>query len=100
MKVLFRILIIATCIGIIVYYTNGESSQTELLEGPPSITKPVVELEPSIPTEQFLPRPVTGISTLIGKTSKDVLKPIVSRSESIRRNMGMNGGFMIRIMDC
>lgn len=74
MKVLFRILIIATCIGIIVYYTNGESSQTELLEGPPSITKPVVELEPSMPTEQFLPRPVTGISTLIGKTSKDVLE--------------------------
>lgn len=74
MKVLFRILIIATCIGIIIYYSNGESSQTELLEGPPSITKPVVELEPSMPSEQFLPRPDTGISTLIGKTSKEVLE--------------------------
>lgn len=74
MKVLFRILIIATCIGIIIYYSNGESSQTELLEGPPSITKPVVELGPSMPSEQFLPRPATGISTLIGKTSKEVLE--------------------------
>ena len=62
MKVLFRILIIATCIGIVVYYSNEQSSQTELLEGPPSITKPVVELEPSMPSEPNLPRPVTGIS--------------------------------------
>ena len=73
MKVLFRILIIATCIGIVVYFSNEESSQTELLEGPPSISKPLVELEPSMPTEQY-PRPVTGISTLIGKTLKDVLE--------------------------
>ncbi|MFS0874465.1 CAP domain-containing protein [Solibacillus isronensis] len=74
MKVLFRILIIATCIGIIIYYSNEESSQTELLEGPPSITKPVVEPEHSMPAEQYLPRPATGISTLIGKTSKEVLE--------------------------
>ncbi|MEK5079520.1 CAP-associated domain-containing protein [Solibacillus sp. FSL W7-1436] len=74
MKVLFRILIIATCIGIVVYYSNEETSQTELLEGPPSITKPVVEPEPAIPAEQYLPRPATGISTLIGKTSKEVLE--------------------------
>lgn len=74
MKVLFRILIIATCIGIVVYFSNEESSQTELLEGPPSITKPLVDLEPSMPTEEYLPRPTKGISTLIGKTSKDVLE--------------------------
>ena len=74
MKVLFRILIIATCIGIVIYYSNEESSQTELLEGPPSITKPVVEPEHSMPAEQYLPRPATGISTLIGKTSKEVLE--------------------------
>lgn len=74
MKVLFRILIIATCIGIVVYYSNEESSQTELLEGPPSITKPAVELESSMPAEQYLPRPTNGISTLIGKTSQEVLE--------------------------
>ena len=74
MKVLFRILIIATCIGIVIYYSNEESSQTELLEGPPSITKPVVEPEHSMPAEQYLPRPATGISTLIGKTSKEILE--------------------------
>lgn len=74
MKVLFRILIIATCIGIVIYYSNEESSQTELLEGPSSITKPLVEPEHSMPSEQYLPRPATGISTLIGKTSKEVLE--------------------------
>lgn len=74
MKVLFRILIIAACIGIVFYYSNEESSQTELLEGPPNLTKPVVELESSMPTEQYLPRPTTGISALIGKTSQEVLE--------------------------
>ncbi|MGN7477211.1 CAP domain-containing protein [Solibacillus silvestris] len=73
MKVLFRILIVATCIGIVVYYTNGDSSQTELLEGPPSITKPALEAESPQNSDQQLPRPASGISTFIGKSSQDIL---------------------------
>lgn len=74
MKVLFRILIVATCIGIVVYYTNVDSSQTELLEGPPVIMKPAVDVESSQQDIEQLPRPTMGISTLIGKSAQDILE--------------------------
>ena len=73
MKALFQILIIATCIGIVVYYTNVEPSKTELLEGPTAITKPV--LEPTAVQNDIsgLLRPTTGISIFIGDEVKEIL---------------------------
>ncbi|MEK4698752.1 CAP-associated domain-containing protein [Solibacillus sp. FSL R7-0668] len=73
MKVLFQILIVATCIGIVVYYTNVEPSKTEVLEGPTTITKPVVDVEPTQQNSDELPRPTTGISIYIGKSSDEIL---------------------------
>lgn len=73
MKVLFRILIIATCIGIVVYYTNEDPFQTELLEGPPVIMKPAVDGEVLQQDSEQLPRSTTGISTLIGKSAQAIL---------------------------
>lgn len=74
MKVMFQILIVATCLVIIVYYTEGKSPQTELLEGPPVITKPIADVETQQRDIENLPRPTTGISTFIGKSLKDILE--------------------------
>ena len=73
MKALFQILIIATCIGIVVYYTNVEPSKTELLEGPTAITKPVLETASVQNDIGGLPRPDTGISIFIGDKEKEIL---------------------------
>ncbi|MBD8035556.1 hypothetical protein H9635_02315 [Solibacillus sp. A46] len=74
MKVMFQILIVATCLVIIVYYTEGNSPQTELLEGPPVITKPIADVETQQRDIENLPRPTTGISTFIGRSPKDILE--------------------------
>lgn len=74
MRVMFQILIVATCLVILVYYTEGNSPQTELLEGTPVITKPIADLETQQRDIELLPRPTTGISTFIGKSPKDILE--------------------------
>lgn len=73
MKTLFRILIVATCIGIVVYYTNEEPFKTEMLEGPATITKPVVDVESKQQNLNGLPRPSNGISIYIGKSIDKIL---------------------------
>ncbi|WP_274309351.1 CAP domain-containing protein [Solibacillus daqui] len=73
MKALFQILIVATCICIVVYYTNVEPSKTEVLEGPTTITKPVIDLESTQQSINELPRPTTGISIYIGKSANGIL---------------------------
>lgn len=73
MKALFKILIVATFIGIIVYYTNVEPSKTEVLEGPTTITKPVVDVASPQKNLSELPRPTSGISTYIGKSSEEIM---------------------------
>lgn len=73
MKALFQILIIATCIGIVVYYTNVEPSKTELLEGPTAITKPVLEPTAVQNDTSGLLRPTTGISIFVGDEVREIL---------------------------
>lgn len=73
MKTLFRILIIATCLGIIYYYSNVEPSITELLEGPSQIIQPVSNIEDQKKNQNNLPRPTTGISKFIGQSHTDIL---------------------------
>lgn len=72
MKTLFRILIIATSLGIVYYYTNVDSSETELLKGAEKVIQPVVDV-PTIQFELDLPRPTAGISTLIGKSGEGIV---------------------------
>lgn len=74
MKVMFQILIVATCLVILVYYTEGNSPQTELLEGPPVITKPIADVESQQRDLEYQPRPASGISNFIGKTPNDILE--------------------------
>ena len=73
MKALFKILIVATFIAIVVYYTNVEPSKTEVLEGPTAITKPVLDVEPVPQSMNDLPRPTTGISIFIGESIEGIL---------------------------
>ncbi len=73
MKTLFRILIIATCLGIIYYYSNVEPSKTELLEGPSQIIQPVSNVEEKKENQNDLPRPTAGISKFIGQYSDEIL---------------------------
>lgn len=66
MKALFRILIVATVIGIVFYYWAADNEHAPL-EGPNTVQQ-------AIPSEQYindynevLSRPATGISTIIGQ---------------------------------
>ncbi|MEG0473543.1 MAG: CAP-associated domain-containing protein [Solibacillus sp.] len=74
MKTLFRILIVATCLGMIYYYSDFDTPTTELLEGPNQITQPVSNVLPEKLNIDHLPRPTTGISTYIGKSSEEIVK--------------------------
>ncbi len=71
MRNLLRILIVATFLGIIVYYTSVEENISEPLKGPNSSNKAI----PSTEVEElsmYLPRPTEGMSTFIGKEA-DIL---------------------------
>lgn len=74
MKTLFRTLIVLSFLAIIFFYSTGTNNY-EPLEGPNSTSqifpKTINETETS---EEFLPRPETGLSTMIGKSSKELLK--------------------------
>ncbi|MDN4492398.1 CAP domain-containing protein [Ureibacillus aquaedulcis] len=73
MKTLFRILIVLSFLAIIFFYSTGSNSY-EPLEGPNStsqiIPKTINEPETS---DDFLPRPKNGLSTFIGKSTKELL---------------------------
>jgi len=74
MKTLFRILIVLSFLAIIFFYSSG-SDNYELLEGPNSTSQiiPKTEGEHEI-SQDSLPRPETGLSTMIGKSSEELLK--------------------------
>lgn len=73
MKALFRILIVATIVGIVFYYATTEEEHAPL-EGPNTAQQ-------AIPSEQYIndykgtvSRPETGISTIIGQTDEKVIQ--------------------------
>ncbi len=88
MRALFRILIIATGVGIFLYYTTVEEPNVPL-EGPNTP-------QPAIPTEdvyindyqEVFPDPQQGLSLLIGQSSKKVL---AQYGEPSRRDIGSYG---------
>lgn len=73
MKTLFRILIVVTaCVVFYLITTNSDTTKNPLT-GPNSTSKVIPKTEPT--TEGFedaLPRPKEGLSTLIGKNSKEL----------------------------
>lgn len=74
MKTLFRILIVLSFLAIIFFYSSS-SDNFEPLEGPNSTSQiiPKTNNDPEI-TQDSLPRPELGLSTLIGKSSKELIK--------------------------
>lgn len=74
MKALFRILIVATCLAMIYYFSDFDDSTTGLLEGPNPMTQPVFDVLPENINGEDLPRPTTGISTYIGKSSEEIVE--------------------------
>lgn len=74
MKTLFRILIVLSFLAIIFFYSSS-SDNYEPLEGPNSTSQiiPKTNSDQEI-TQDSLPRPETGLSTLIGKSSDELIK--------------------------
>lgn len=72
MKALFRILIVATTLGIIYYYSFIDQTEHEPLEGPNKVQQAIPSDHYENDFNETLPRPAEGVSTLIGKSS-DVL---------------------------
>ena len=73
MKNLLRILIIATFLGIIIYYTSVDENVSEPLRGPSTSTQAI----PRTKVEElsmYLPRPQEGISTFVGKEADLILQ--------------------------
>lgn len=73
MESLFRILIIVAFIGIIYYYAGPNAKQHDPLEGPNVVQQPILEEKDIVDSEQTLTRPIEGLSTYIGKQSKEIL---------------------------
>ena len=73
MKNLLRILIVATFLGIIIYYTSVEEGESEPLRGPNSHTQAIPRTEVE-DLNMYLPRPQEGLSTYIGKESGLILQ--------------------------
>ena len=73
MRNLLIMLIVATFIGTILYYTSIGENSSEVLEGPniPTQAIPSTEVEK---TSMYLPRPIEGVSTLIGSDADLLLK--------------------------
>lgn len=74
MKALFRILIVVTCLAMVYYFSDFDDSTTGLLEGPNQITQPVSNGMPENIHGDDLPRPTTGLSTYIGKSSLEIVE--------------------------
>lgn len=73
MKNLLRILIAATFFGIIIYYTSVEDKGSIALEGPNSSTQAIPRTEVE-ELSMYLPRPLDGVSTFIGKEADLILQ--------------------------
>ncbi|MEK4228618.1 CAP domain-containing protein [Solibacillus sp. FSL H8-0538] len=73
MKTLFRILIVATFLGIIYYYSNDAKNEYDLLEGPNQTLQAIPKLDYTDLDEEAIPRPKTGISTLIDTSSDEIV---------------------------
>ena len=73
MKNLLRILIVATFIGIIIYYTSAEEGVSEPLRGPNAHTQAIPRTEVE-ELSMYLPRPLEGISTYVGKEVELILQ--------------------------
>ena len=73
MKNLLKILIVLTFFAIIFYYTVGTDDKTEPLVSSTGSSQPIPKTEIVENTSQYMARPETGISTFIGKESKEVM---------------------------
>lgn len=74
MKTLFRILIVILIILLIYNFTTNSSYELEPLKGPNSSTPVIPKTDYPEGFEDALPRPSTGISTLIDQDSKKVIE--------------------------
>lgn len=75
MKVLVRILIFLAIILTVIFYSDQTVQETDLLEAPGSTGQALPQENLSPPTgEGTIPRPVKGLSTLIGQKTNDVVK--------------------------
>lgn len=74
MKSLLRILIILTFFSIVFYYTMGSEDQIEPLNASNSANKPIPKTNIEEANSMYLPRPSTGISTLIGKKKEAIVE--------------------------
>ncbi|WP_342559298.1 CAP-associated domain-containing protein [Metasolibacillus sp. FSL K6-0083] len=73
MEALFRILIIIAFLGIIYYYAGPNAKQHDPLEGPNIVQQPILEENAIVDNGDALTRPIEGLSTHIGETSKTIL---------------------------
>lgn len=71
MRYLFRFLIVATCIGIVVFYSTNEPKP---LEGPEIEVSEVEDVEELTFNNVSLERPSIGLSTYIGQSVEQVVK--------------------------
>ena len=74
MKTLFRILIVATTLGIVYYYSVEGETSSELLEGTNQVVQPLSELAYTQPETEVMPRPLKGLSMFINRSSKEILE--------------------------
>lgn len=70
MKALFRILIVATTLGIIYYYSFIEQTEHAPLEGPNTVQQAIPSKHYINDFNETLSRPTEGISLLIGQSSE------------------------------
>lgn len=87
MKTLFRILIVATCIGIFLYYTNGNETNSPL-EGP-SLSRPVIPTEDVYMNDyqDVFSDPQQGVSQLIGQDATAIL---AQYGEPLRKDLAVH----------
>ncbi|WP_332647911.1 CAP domain-containing protein [Lysinibacillus sp. 54212] len=74
MKALFRILIVATLLGMIYYYSFIEQPEHEPLEGPNTVQQAIPSEHYENDFNETLSRPTEGVSVFIGKSSELLIK--------------------------
>ena len=73
MKALFRILIIATLLGIVFYYSTS-NNEHEPLEGPNTVQQAIPSEQRSNDYNKTLSRPEAGVSTMIGQSTDSIVE--------------------------
>lgn len=73
MKALFRILIIMTMLGIVLYYSNINNEHAPL-EGPNVVQQAIPSEQHNDDYNETLSRPETGISTMIGQSTNSIIE--------------------------